>query len=204
MYIIKRSGPEGEVKVPNLCLFGIDSNFRGYWHPDYQPVVGKDEFTWFTLVGHTQNTGGTVALKSVSPRETLEINFNFFEDGTDTDGEDLKALLNGVKMSRKLAAAGRDGPAEGEISPGPDYKTDDQLSEFCKNEAWGHHASCTNKMGPSSDRWAVVDSRFRVHGTKGLRVVDASVFPRIPGLFLAIPTYMIAEKASDTILEDAN
>jgi choline dehydrogenase len=200
MYIIERSSPDRD--VPNLCLFGIGNNFRGYYHPDYQPVVGKDEFTWFTLVGHTHNTGGTVALKSANPRDTLEINFNFFEDGTDTAGEDLKALVNGVKMSRKLAAGGWDGPAEGEIVPGPDCKTDHELTEFCKNEAWGHHASCTNKMGPTSDRFAVVDSKFRVHGTKRLRVVDASVFPRIPGLFLVIPTYMIAEKASDTILAD--
>jgi choline dehydrogenase len=50
---------------------------------------------------------------------------------------------------------------------------------------------------------AVVDSRFRVHGAEGLRVVDASVFPRIPGLFIAVPIYMISEKASDVILEDA-
>jgi choline dehydrogenase len=108
-----------------------------------------------------------------------------------------------VKIARKLAAHGADGPAEGEISPGPDCLTDNDLRQFIKNEAWGHHASCTNKMGPRSDEMAVVDSRFRVHGTEGLRVVDASVFPRIPGLFIVVPIYMIAEKASDVILEDA-
>ena len=74
---------------------------------------------------------------------------------------------------------------------------------FIKTEAWGHHASCTNKMGPASDRMAVVDSQFRVHGVEGLRVVDTSVFPRIPGLFIAVPTYMISEKASDLILAHA-
>ena len=50
---------------------------------------------------------------------------------------------------------------------------------------------------------ACVDSRFRVHGTRGLRVVDASVFPRIPGFFIASAVYMIAEKAADAILQDA-
>ena len=50
---------------------------------------------------------------------------------------------------------------------------------------------------------AVVDSRFRVRGTQGLRVVDASVFPRIPGFFIVTPIYMISEKASDAILADA-
>jgi choline dehydrogenase len=58
-------------------------------------------------------------------------------------------------------------------------------------------------MGPRSDAMAVVDARFRVHGTKGLRVVDASVFPKIPGFFIVTSVYMIAEKASDVILEDA-
>ena len=48
-----------------------------------------------------------------------------------------------------------------------------------------------------------MDSRFRVHGTKGLRVVDASVFPRIPGFFIVTPIYMISEKATDVLLADA-
>ena len=78
--------------------------------------------------------------------------------------------------------------------------TDEELAEFVKSEAWGHHASCSNKMGPASDPLAVVDSRFRVHGLQGLRIVDASVFPKIPGLFIAAPIYMIAEKAYEAIL----
>jgi len=49
---------------------------------------------------------------------------------------------------------------------------------------------------------AVLDSKFRVYGTKGLRVVDASVFPRIPGLFIVSAIYMAAEKASEVILSD--
>jgi choline dehydrogenase len=58
-------------------------------------------------------------------------------------------------------------------------------------------------MGPASDPMAVVDSDFRVHGTRGLRVVDASVFPEIPGFFIVTPTYMISEKAADVIAADA-
>ena len=50
---------------------------------------------------------------------------------------------------------------------------------------------------------AVVDNQFRVYGTKNLRVVDASVFPRIPGYFIVTLVYMIAQKASDVILADA-
>ena len=58
-------------------------------------------------------------------------------------------------------------------------------------------------MGPPADPLSVVDSRFRVHGTRALRVVDASVFPKIPGFFIATAVYMVSEKATDAILEDA-
>ena len=58
-------------------------------------------------------------------------------------------------------------------------------------------------MGPSSDPMAVVDSRFKVHGTQNLRIVDASVFHKIPGFFIVSAVYMISEKASDVIHEDA-
>jgi len=200
MYMVMRSTPDRE--VPNLVIFGFTGTFRGYYHPTLVPPSEKDTFTWFTLSGHTRNTGGTVTLKSANPRDTPEINFNNFEDGNDASGEDLKALLHGVKMARKMAANGAAGAAEGEISPGPACESDDDLKNFIKNETWGHHASCSNKMGLASDPKAVVDSKFRVHRTEGLRIVDASVFPKIPGLFIVVPIYMIAEKASDVILAD--
>ena len=69
-------------------------------------------------------------------------------------------------------------------------------------ESWGHHASCTNKMGLASDPMAVVDQNFKVHGFKNLRIVDASVFPDIPGLFIMLPTLMMSEKAKEIILND--
>lgn len=201
MYMVRRSSPDRE--APNLVTFGFIGRFRGYYAPGTAPKAGKNEFTWFTLSGHTHNRGGEVTLRSANPRDLPEINFNNFEDGTDAEGRDLEALLAGVKAARKMAAGGADGPADGEISPGPGCTTDDQLRQFIKNEAWGHHASCSNRMGPRDDPMAVVDSSFRVHGVKGLRIVDASVFPRIPGLFIMVPILMIAEKASDALLSDA-
>ena len=54
-------------------------------------------------------------------------------------------------------------------------------------------------MGHKSDHNAVVDYNFKVHGTQNLRIVDASVFPEIPGLFIALPIYIIAERAADII-----
>lgn len=57
-------------------------------------------------------------------------------------------------------------------------------------------------MGPDGDPNVVLDSSFRVRGVRNLRVVDASVFPRIPGIFLILPIFMINEKAANVILED--
>ena len=62
------------------------------------------------------------------------------------------------------------------------------------------NASCTCKIGADNDKLAVLDGDFRVRGVKNLRVVDASVFPRIPGLFILSSVYMISEKASDVII----
>ena len=73
---------------------------------------------------------------------------------------------------------------------------------FIKDEAWGHHASCTCPIGADDDAMAVLDSRLRVRGVQGLRVVDASVFPKIPGFFIVTSIYMVSEKATDLLLEE--
>jgi choline dehydrogenase len=84
----------------------------------------------------------------------------------------------------------------------PNGKERNDLAQFVKDNAWGHHASCTCKIGRKEDPMAVLDGNFKVYGTQGLRVVDASVFPRIPGFFIVTSVYMIAEKAADAILAD--
>jgi choline dehydrogenase-like flavoprotein len=88
--------------------------------------------------------------------------------------------------------------AEEEL-PGDQLQTDEQLREFVRDNAWGHHASCTCPIGPK-EQGGVLTSDFKVHDAEGLRVVDASVFPRIPGLFILSAIFMIGEKAADVIL----
>ena len=107
----------------------------------------------------------------------------------------------GTGIARRLMADS--GVVEAEELPGPHVQSRDDLRRFVEDHAWGHHASCSNKMGRPDDPMAVVDGDFRVYGTRGLRVVDASVFPTIPGFFIVTSVYMIAEKASDVILADA-
>jgi choline dehydrogenase len=79
-------------------------------------------------------------------------------------------------------------------------QTTEEIQDYIKNTAWGHHCSCTCAIGPDDDPMAVLDSSFRVRGVSGLRVVDASVYPKIPGTFTMLSTYLVGEKAADVIL----
>ena len=167
-------------------------------------IKNKKTFTWAVLKAHSKNKAGTVTLKSADPRDVPEIDFKYFEQGGE---DDVQAVADGVAVAREIGRrAGNlmldDIPILGgkyeEQLPGasqPDTK------QFVKNESWGHHASCTCPIG-KEEEGGVLDSRFRVHGTSGLRVVDASVFPSIPGFFIVVPIYMVSEKATDVLLED--
>jgi choline dehydrogenase len=200
--LVHRSSTAGA--DPDLIIFGLPGFFKGYYQGYSADVTAqKNMFTWAILKGHTRNTAGTVRLRSTDPRDTPLIDFAYFAEGGD---EDLEAMIDGVEFVRSILAETEDQnifwSAE-EIWPGPSISTREQVGQWVRDEAWGHHASCTAPIGSDSDPMAVLDSRFRVRGVQGLRVVDASVFPEIPGFFIVTPTFMISEKATDVILEDA-
>jgi choline dehydrogenase len=199
--IIKRSLPERP--LPDLFVFALIGRFKGYF-PGYSKLIADshDYLTWAILKAHTKNQGGVVTLRSKDPRDPPRVDFHYFVEGTDEEGEDLKSVVAGIEFVRTLTAPLGDIIVEEEL-PGADKKTAADLGQFVTDNAWGHHASCTCAIGPASDRNAVLDSSFRVYGTSNLRVVDASVFPRIPGFFIVSAVYMIAEKASDAILASA-
>jgi choline dehydrogenase len=188
---------------PDLFLFGLAGLFKGYF-PGYSKLFRehRDYFTWGVLKAHTNNTAGRVTLRSNDPLDVPQIDFRYFDEGNDASGEDLESVVNGIELARVMTRGARALIEEEEL-PGDGVRTRDDLRQFVKDNAWGHHASCTDRMGPEGDRMAVVDSSFRVYGTRGLRVVDASVFPRIPGFFIVTPVYMISEKASDVIAAEA-
>jgi choline dehydrogenase len=188
---------------PDLYIFGLLAQFLGYapyWFSSNAQYANC--FTWSILKAHTTPTAGTVRLQSINPTVPPNINFRYFNDTPDANNPspDLQALVFAVKFARSLMA---NLPAElgcTETHPGPDYSTDQQIAQYCIDNCWGHHCSCTCRMGPKGDPNAVVNSKFQVFGTTNLRVVDASVFIKIPGYFIAVPIYMISEKASQDIL----
>lgn len=180
---------------PDLVLMALMGRFSGYF-PGYAAKCwpGLDGFSWVVLKGQTGNRAGTVRLASTDPREPPIVAFRNFEQN---GGRDLDALVEGVgmvrAMARPLVACGA---IQEEELPGPSLRGE-ELKHWIRANAWGHHACGTAAIGP------VLDARGRVHGVKGLRVVDASIFPRIPGLFIVAAIYLAAEKLAQDILVDS-
>jgi choline dehydrogenase-like flavoprotein len=196
---IRRSFPDRP--LPDLFCFALLGLFGGYF-PGYaaHACARPNYLTWAILKAHTENRGGRVTLRSTDPRDTPRIDFRYFQEGSDSAGDDLAAVVEGIRFVRKLTEPLRArGLLAAEEVPGADLTSDDALRGFVRDRAWGHHASCTCAIGPRQSG-GVLDSAFRVHGTQGLRVVDASIFPRIPGFFIVTAIYMAAEKAADVIL----
>jgi choline dehydrogenase len=205
MFVKSKTAQANGRPDPDLFIFDAPLPFTGYHEGYSQRFFENNKHTWAVLKAHTLNNAGTVKLRSNDPRDTPLINFHYFAEGSDKNGEDLNSVIDGVEIMRRINA----NPHVSNITireecPRPEVYGDstsrEVLGEFISDQSWGHHASCSNKMGPRSDRMAVVDSKFRVHGTNNLRIVDASIFPRIPGYFILTPIYMISEKASDDIL----
>ena len=199
--VIARSSPQQP--VPDLFCYAVVADFRGY-EPGYSKNLQKTHsaLTWVVLKAHTNNTGGSVTLRSPNPRDTPCINFRYFGEGSDP-----RRPRSGCRRRRREARPAADETAHdrrgrGGRVPGPAGRDDDEVREFVRDQAWGHHASCTCAIGPK-EHGGVLTSDFKVHDTVGLRVVDASVFPRAPGLFIISAVYMVGEKAADVIIADA-
>jgi choline dehydrogenase-like flavoprotein len=194
--LFRRSPGAGD--LPDQFCMSLLARFSGYrqnYACDFRDKLNY--LTWVVLKAHTRNHAGDVTLRSSDPRDTPLINFRYFQQGGD---EDLAAVVDGIRFVRRLSAKLKkfNFIAEEEL-PGERLQSDEELREFVRRHAWGHHASCTCAIGPI-ERNGVLASDFRVHGVRGLRVVDASVFPRIPGFFIASAIYMIGEKAAEVIL----
>ncbi|KAG9123179.1 hypothetical protein FRC07_000143 [Ceratobasidium sp. 392] len=174
--------------------------FKGYFpgYPlDFSQNTGN-HFNNVILKAHTSSKGW-VRLTGSDPQDLLDINKNQFQ--TSDDLKDLEILKDAVKKSRNLweNELGLSKHTIEEVFPGPAVQTDDQIRTFLRDNAWGHHACCTAKMGTDDDANAVLNKDFQVRGVANLRVVDASVFPEIPGMFVTTPIYQISEKAADVM-----
>ena len=151
--IMRRSG---ETPGPNcdLFIFGIPGEFAGYrlgYSEAIRTPEGRSRFSWIILKAHTSNRG-KVRLRTTDPRDPPVINFQSFGDGGWDDDPDLRALQWGVDLVRGFMDPLRKlGSTKGEYLPDV-ARTGQTLSEFIKTRAWGHHASCTCRIGDPADK----------------------------------------------------
>ncbi|KAI1204019.1 GMC oxidoreductase [Nemania serpens] len=191
----------------DVWIGGFPALFNGFF-PGYSSnaatPTNKNYWSWLVLKAHTRNHAGTVKLASTNPRDTPIITFHNTYEGMPKDlaDKDVGALREGMRMALSFYEniPAIDGAASVFWPPKEVTDSDEKLDDWIVDEAWGHHASCSNKIGADNDPLAVLDSKFRVRGIDSLRVVDASAFPRIPGVFPVLPIMMMSEKATEDIL----
>ena len=144
---------------------------------------------------------GTVRLKSNNPNDDLQINPNWFSDLSDMDD-----LLEGMRHTREvLSKPSLSKIVSDELLPGKDVRNNEDMKESIRNHVQtGHHPASTCAMGSDNNKLAVLDEKLRVRGIQNLRVVDASSFPDMISGNINASVIMLAEKASDMILENLN
>ena len=179
-----------EVAYPNLMFHFLPIAVR------YDGTAAEGKHGYQVHIGPmNSDVRGRLHITSDDPMAKPSILFNYLS--TETDRREWVEVVRAARhILSQPAFAAFDG---GEVSPGPDVETDEQILDWVRRDAeTALHPSCSAKMG--TDEMAVVDpSSMRVHGTEGLRVVDASVFPTITNGNIYAPVMMVAEKAADLI-----
>ena len=180
-----------EVPWPNLMFHFLPIAIR------YDGSVSTEGHGYQFHIGPMfSNSRGWVRIQSDDPFQKPKMLFNYL-----STPEDRQEWAEAIEVARNIMGQ----PAferynGGEISPGPDVAGDEAVLEWVRADAeTALHPSCTARMG--TDAMGVVDpTTMRVHGTQGLRVVDASVMPTLTNGNIYAPVMMIAEKAADLVL----
>jgi choline dehydrogenase len=189
--VFLRTRPEAERPDVQLICMAV-SNSAELWFPG---LTRAPDYCFSVRVGalHPQSRGW-VKLRSADPAAAPRIFFNMY-----AVREDLDTMVRGLRACREIyrQSPQREMVAR-EIFPGEDAQTDAELAAAIRAEG-GHRAHPVGTCRMGNDAMAVVDAELRVHGIAGLRVVDASVMPELPGGNTNVPTIMIGEKAADLI-----
>ncbi|KAL2256466.1 hypothetical protein VTK26DRAFT_1624 [Humicola hyalothermophila] len=196
--------PSAPSKKRNIFTWCGSFSFEGFW-PGFPTWHGFTQYTCALVHLAPKSQAGSVRLVSADPQDVPEINFRFFKNSGE---QDLQELVEAANILREaLQAAGEPVLPWEEKHPCPGTSgegcPDAEQVEYFKLQAYSHHATSTCAIGGDDDPMAVLDSKFRVRGVKGLRVVDASAFPVVPGAFPSCPTMMMSAKAAEDIIADA-
>lgn len=178
-----------EVEWPDIQYHFLPAAVR---YDGHSPIKGHG---FMILTGPNKpKSRGHVRLRSADPYMHPDILFNYLDRE-----EDRKGFRDCIRLTREIIAQPAMNPYNaGEIAPGPQAQTDDELDAFVRDNLESTYHPCgTCRMG--EDEMAVVDPELRVRGIDGLRVVDSSVFPNEPNGNLNAPTMMLAERGADLI-----
>ncbi|GJC97842.1 choline dehydrogenase [Colletotrichum higginsianum] len=193
----------------DIAIFLGSFGFRGFWPRNTGQSWDDPPTTWgmHSVHIHGNNTAGYVKLRSADPTATPEINFRSFSGtGASDDIAAMKEFLAwGRRAFNRVQAPFAPyniswPPCAGTVGADGSCSVENSDEDFIRENTFGHHVIGTCSIGSSSDKNAVLDSKFRVRGVSGLRVVDASAFPRSPGAFPVAGVYILSEKASEAIL----
>jgi len=180
-----------EVKYPNLMFHFLPIAVR------YDGTAPAGGHGYQVHIGPMySNSRGSLKVVSADVRDKPAFTFNYL-----STFEDKREWVEAISAARKILGQPAFDPFNGgEISPGPQVATDEQILDWVRKDGeTAYHPSCTCKMG--TDSMSVVDpATMRVHGMAGLRVVDASVMPYVTNGNIYAPVMMVAEKAADLIL----
>jgi choline dehydrogenase-like flavoprotein len=201
-WLLRRSGPLTSTVAEAFAFVrsrpGLPAaDLQYHFAPAYFVDNGAEEFD-----GHAFTMGPVL----ISPKSRGEIRLATADAATKprifsntlAEPEDVAALVTGVELAREIAAAEPLAPARGrELYPGAAVRGDADVEAFIRrNVELLYHPSGTCRMGGDD---AVLDPELRVRGVEGLRVIDASVFPIVPGGNTNAPTIMVAERAADLV-----
>jgi choline dehydrogenase len=205
------SGWSEEVPPPNLnrsesCLYMRSSPSEPA--PDFQIAFVTLSFDILVGQAHPNSVSivagltrprsrGWVKLASNNPLDKPLVNPNYLDHP-----EDIERMVKLIRTAREIfASRTMQAKVTGELLPGPDCQTDEEIQAFLRNRCESYHHQCGScKMGV--DDMAVVDLSLKVHGITGLRVIDASVMPMVTSSNIHAAVLMIAEKGADMVLKE--
>jgi choline dehydrogenase len=204
-YLLRRSGPMS-MAPSQLGLFTRSSaahawpNLEFHVQPLSLDAFGEPLHRFDAITASVCNLNptsrGSIEIVSPSAADAPRIQPNYL-----STAEDRQVAADSLRLVRRIASM----PAFAacrprELKPGVEFQTDEQLARLAGDIATTiFHPAGTCRMGRAEDPGAVVDTRLRVRGVEGLRVVDASVMPLLPSGNINAPTLMIAERAAGWI-----
>lgn len=190
-------GEEGEPSA-NIQLYFNPMSYR--IPDDPRANLVPEPYPGFLLAFNAcrPSSRGTIELASANATDAALIKPNYL-----STEKDIREVVQGSRLIRRfMQSPALQAITETEVSPGASVQSDEQMLQYFRENGGSIYHLCGScAMGGDQDT-AVVDSRLRVHGVPGLRIVDASIFPSIPSGNINAPVMMVAEKGANMILED--